>query len=141
MPEAQKEESYEKLLDRAMSLIPSKPKRSERFTMPEISSIVEGSRTMVVNFNEVSDRLNRDPKHLLRFFAKELATAGTVSESRAIFQGRFGRAALKSLLERYVRDFVVCPVCTRPDTVIERKKKFSFLICEACGATSSVKSV
>lgn len=140
-PEHGTPESYLTLLDRALSIAPKTREKGERFTLPEVSSSIVGSRTIIDNFREISDRLNRDPKHLLRFFARELATAALISDPRAIFQGRFGHTTLKNLVERYVRDFVICPVCGRPDTTIEKRKRLSFLLCEACGATSSVRTI
>jgi translation initiation factor 2 subunit 2 len=48
---------------------------------------------------------------------------------------------LARLMQRYMENFVVCPVCKRPDTKIVREKRLSFLICEACGARSSVQQL
>jgi translation initiation factor 2 subunit 2 len=98
-------------------------------------------RTIVYNFNEVADALNRNPQHILKFLTGEMATAATVQESRAIFQGKFPADTLMRLLQRYMENFVVCPVCKRPDTKIVKEKRLSFLVCEACGARSSIKQL
>jgi translation initiation factor 2 subunit 2 len=37
--------------------------------------------------------------------------------------------------------FVTCPVCKRPDTKIVKEKRLSFLVCNACGAKSSIKQL
>jgi translation initiation factor 2 subunit 2 len=70
-----------------------------------------------------------------------MATAGTVDGVRAIFQGKFRSDALDRLVQRYVEEFVVCPVCKRPDTKIVKERRFSFIVCEACGAKSSVRII
>jgi len=44
-------------------------------------------------------------------------------------------------MQRYLETFVVCPVCKRPDTKIIKEKRLSFLMCEACGARSSIKQL
>jgi translation initiation factor 2 subunit 2 len=36
---------------------------------------------------------------------------------------------------------VICPICKRPDTKIVKERRFHFLICEACGAKSSIRPV
>ena len=39
----------------------------------------------------------------------------------------------------YVKDYVECPTCKSPDTKILKENRISFLICEACGAKSTLK--
>jgi len=88
---------------------------------------------------QVAEALNRKPEHLLRFLSKELATAGGFEGDLAVFQGRFTPETLSRALNVYVRECVLCPVCGSPDTRIVREERLKFLICEACGAKSSVR--
>ncbi len=132
---------YEKMLDDAYSKLPQETSKHERFEVPRPFCTTFGARTIFQNFKESCGALNRDPVHVLRFLSKELATAGIVDGNRAIFQGKFGTDTFGRLLKRYVDEFITCPVCKRPDTKIVREKRLSFLVCEACGARSSVKSV
>jgi translation initiation factor 2 subunit 2 len=132
---------YEKMLDEAYSELPQKSLKHERLEVPKPVCSTFGARTIFHNFKEVCDVLNRDPAYILRFMSKEMATAGTIDGSRAIFQGRFEVETCNRLLGRYVNEFVVCPVCKRPDTKIVREKRLYFLVCEACGARSPVKPV
>ena len=73
--------------------------------------------------------------------SREMATAGSLDGARAIFQGKFKNDTLDSLVQHYAQEFVVCPVCKRPDTKIVKEKRFSFLTCDACGAKSSARSI
>jgi translation initiation factor 2 subunit 2 len=130
--------SYDKLLDRAYAQLPARTSTGERFEIPRIVGIRIGTRTIVQNFGEIADRLNRDPQHILKFLSKEMATAATYEGTRAIFQGKFNEAPIARLLEIYTQRFVICPICKRPDTKLEREDRFLFLRCEACGARSSV---
>jgi translation initiation factor 2 subunit 2 len=98
-------------------------------------------RTVIYNFKEVADALDRDPQHLLKFLTGEMATAATAQGSRVIFQGKFSEDTFQRLIQRYLENFVVCPVCKRPDTKIVKEKRLSFLVCQACGARSSVKQL
>jgi len=82
--------------------------------------------------------MNREPQHLLKFLSRELATAASVDGNRAIFQGKFDVATVGRLLQLYAQHFVICPICNRPDTKIEKEGRYMFLRCEACGARSSV---
>lgn len=132
---------YEALLKRARSQIPEISSKRERLELPKLAYSVIGMRTIVFNFKEIADILNRDPQHLLKFLTRELATAATMQESRVIFQGKFSQDTLERLIQRYMDVFVVCPICKRPDTKIVKEKRLSFLVCEACGARSSVQQL
>jgi len=134
-------EDYEKLLKRAHSKLPPEVFEHKRFEIPRVRSGTIGMRTYLVNYKEISEALNRDPQHLLRYLSREMATAGTVDGVRAIFQGKFKSDTLDRLVQRYAEDFVICPVCKRPDTRIVKERRLSFLSCDACGAKSSVRTV
>lgn len=130
---------YEELLKRARSQIPELTVKRERLELPRLHYSTIGMRTIVYNFKDIAEALNRDPQHLLKYLTREMATAATTQESRVIFQGKFSLETLERLIQRYVENFVVCPVCKRPDTTIVREKRLSFLVCDACGARSSIQ--
>ena len=131
--------NYDELLKRACSQMPEVSLKRERLEMPRLLIRTIGMRTIISNFEEVADVLNRNPQHILKFLTREMATAATYHDSRAIFQGKFRRDSFERLLQRYMESFVICPVCKRPDTKIVKEKRLSFLVCNACGARSSVK--
>jgi translation initiation factor 2 subunit 2 len=133
--------NYDELLKRACSQMPQVSVKRERLELPRLLIANVGMRTIITNFKEVADVLNRDPQHILKFLTREMATAATFHDSRAIFQGRFKRDSFERLLQRYIENFVTCPVCNRPDTKIVKQKRLSFLVCNACGARSSIKQL
>lgn len=135
------EYNYEELLKRARSQIPETVSKHERLELPRLTHSVIGMRTIVYNLKEIAEALNRDPPHLLKFLTREMATASTLQESRAIFKGKFSPKTFERLIRRYMEIFVICPVCKRPDTKIVKEKRLSFLVCEACGAKSSVRQL
>ena len=133
--------NYDELLKRACSQMPEVSLKRERLELPRLLITTIGMRTIISNFKEVADVLDRDPQHILKFLTREMATAATFHDSRAIFQGKFRRDSFEWLLQRYMDSFVVCPVCKRPDTRIVKEKRLSFLVCNACGARSSIKQL
>ena len=135
------EYDYESLLSRARAQIPDVASKRERLEIPRLSYTIVGMRTIIHNFKEIADALDRDPQHLLKFLSGEMATAATMQESRAIFQGKFPHDTFDRLLQRYMESFVVCPICKRPDTRIVKEKRLSFIVCKACGARSSIKQL
>jgi translation initiation factor 2 subunit 2 len=135
------EYDYEELLKRARSNLPEVGVKSERLELPRLHYAKIGMRTVIYNFKEVAAALDRNPQHLLKFLTGEMATAATIQGSRVIFQGKFSEDTFERLIQRYMESFVVCPVCKRPDTKIVKEKRLSFLVCEACGARSSIKQL
>jgi len=133
--------SYSELLKRAHAQLPPEVFEHKRFEVPKVRSGTIGMRTYIVNYKEIAEALNRDPLHLLRYLSREMATAGAIDDSRAIFQGKFNSETLNRLIQRYAEDFVICPICKRPDTKVTKEKRFSFLSCEACGAKSSIRTI
>ncbi|PDM26834.1 translation initiation factor IF-2 subunit beta [Candidatus Bathyarchaeota archaeon B24-2] len=132
---------YWEMLKRARKQLPVEVFKHKRFEVPDPIVSIVGSRTILHNFVEICDHLNRDRQHLLKFLSREMATSGVIEGTRAIFQGNFQHDVVKRLIDRYVQEYVICPICKRPDTRIVKEKRFHFLVCEACGARSSLRPV
>ncbi|MHA1593607.1 MAG: translation initiation factor IF-2 subunit beta [Candidatus Baldrarchaeia archaeon] len=130
---------YLALLERAYSQLPKKVFERSRFEVPKVEIFVEGKRTIIQNFKDIAERLNRSPEHVLKFILRELATAGNIEGTRAVLKGVFSPQTLNTTIKRYVDLYVICPMCHRPDTKIIKEGKFLFLRCEACGAKAPVK--
>lgn len=132
---------YNKLLDRARSQIPDKIFKQSRFEAPIPDSTIEGNRTFLRNWHQIVSDLHRDENHLLKFLTKELATSANIEGQRAVFSGKHQRVTLNDLITRYLKEYVICPECHKPDTNLVKEDRITFLVCEACGARTSVKPV
>ncbi|MBM3905968.1 MAG: translation initiation factor IF-2 subunit beta [Thaumarchaeota archaeon] len=131
---------YEKLLKQIQDKISEKKTDVvERFELPSPNVMWEGQRTILHNFMDFVKKLRRDPDKVLQYLAKEFATPAERSADKAIFVGRREPHDFVNLLNIYVKDYLECPTCKSPDTKIERENRITFLICEACGAKSSLK--
>jgi translation initiation factor 2 subunit 2 len=131
---------YEKLLKRIQDKISEKKSDSgERFELPVPDVMWEGQRTILRNFTDFAKKMRRDPEKVLQYLSKEFATPAERSGEKAIFVGRREPHDFVNLLQIYVKDYLECPTCKSPDTKIERENRISFLVCEACGAKSSLK--
>jgi translation initiation factor 2 subunit 2 len=136
----QTKSDYERLLKRLQGQLKNTSrKEASRLELPSPQIIWVGQRTIFRNFIEFPKALRRDPEILLLYLNKELASAGYIAGERVIFLGRKEPSSFATLIDRYVKEYVICPVCGSPDTRTEKNKKLGFLLCEACGARSSVK--
>jgi translation initiation factor 2 subunit 2 len=132
---------YEELLSKAYDKMPKPLKATDRFEVPTVESNVQGSQTMIRNFSQICETLRREPRHLLKFLAKELATPANFDGSRAILQAKIPQNFIQKKLEIYVKEYVLCKECGQPDTKLTREDRIESLKCEACGARTPVKSI
>jgi translation initiation factor 2 subunit 2 len=136
----QTKSDYESLLKRLQGRLGNTSrKEASRLEIPSPQINWQGQRTIFRNFIEFPKALRRDPEKLLLYLNKELASAGYIAGERVIFLGRKEPSSFGTLIDRYVKEYVICPVCGSPDTRTEKNKKLRFLLCEACGARSSIK--
>jgi len=71
--------------------------------------------------------------------SKEFAVPAERVGDSAMFTGKRDPDDFTRLLKIYVSDYIRCITCQSPDTRIEKEKRIHFLICEACGAKSTIK--
>jgi len=131
---------YEKLLKRIDG---ERSKNSaeidSRFELPPVDVMWEGQRTFLRNFSDFPKIMRRDSAKLLQYLSKEFAVPAERIGDSAMFIGRRDPDDFTRLLKIYVNDYIMCPTCKSPDTRTEKEKRISFLICEACGAKSTIK--
>ena len=138
---AQSASDYEVLLKRLQDKLGNTAKKARsRLEIPTPQIIWVGKNTIFRNFMDFPKALRRDPEKFLLYLNKELASAGYITGERVVFLGHKTLSSFQALIDRHIKDYVQCPVCGSPDTHTEKSKpKVAFLICEACGAKSSIK--
>ena len=131
---------YEKLLKRIDGeRSKNSAETDSRFELPAVDVMWEGQRTYLRNFSDFPKILRRDSAKLLQYLSKEFAVPAERIGDSAMFIGRRDPDDFTRLLKIYVNDYIMCPTCKSPDTRTEKDKRISFLICEACGAKSTIK--
>ncbi|MGQ9479124.1 MAG: translation initiation factor IF-2 subunit beta [Thermoproteota archaeon] len=135
-----RERAYLEWLDRGLSKVPKSESR-ERLIIPNVQCINEKNRTIVQNLKQIADILNRDVKHLLKYVTLRFATSYSESgEGTYVLKGRILPKQLDTVIADYVKAYVECPVCKRPDTKLSREKRgIVQMVCLSCGAVSPVK--
>ena len=131
--------SYDELLDQAYSKV-KKVKNNERFEIPKIEGHTQGSKTTLTNFSEVCKSLRRKPEHISKFLIKELGVPGKLEGDRLVLNKKISISNVNEKIPLYVKEFVICKECGKPDTELEKKDRFVFVHCLACGAKHSVRA-
>lgn len=143
MTEVRKElMDYEYLLERLYKKVP--PKSSEAtYEIPEPMVIRIGSQTVIRNFREIAEKLNREPQLLARFLQKELATGGSYDpgSGQLVLNIKVSRRVIKQFLNLFLNTYVRCPTCGSYHTRLERRGRTWVLVCLACGAEQPVPPI
>ena len=132
-------DTYESLLKRAQELLPQKTTAAERLEVPKVLGHIQGNKTIVSNFHNIADVIGRPLDHFLKYILKELATSGELTKTALIIGTKVPASRINEKIQQYLKDFVICPECKRPDTKLEREDNVTFIKCSACGARHAVK--
>ncbi|MHA2392968.1 MAG: translation initiation factor IF-2 subunit beta [Promethearchaeota archaeon] len=131
--------NYEELLDKAYEKIPENVKQSSRFEIPKVELRIESRNTFITNFSKIISALNRERRHFLGVFLKSAGTMGEVRGQQLFLKGQYKEQVLNRLIENYTKTYVLCSICNKPDTQIQREGKNIYLKCTACGARLEIK--
>jgi len=131
---------YEELLNEAYGKVKKSESSGERFEIPKIEGHFEGKKTILTNFFQIASHLRRNPEHFQKFILKEVAASGQKEGDRLVLNMTVPSAKINQKIEQYVKEFVLCEQCGKPDTELTKEDRLSFVKCMACGAKHSVRS-
>lgn len=134
------DQDYKKLLKRVIESTPKKEVSEDRFKLPKAEIFYEGNTTVIKNFDKIADAINRKPDLILKFLLGGLGTAGEISGTRVVFQGKIPARSIQDKIKDYIDTYVMCSECNRPDTHLVKQGRTMLIRCDACGAFRSVKS-
>jgi len=134
-------EDYEKLLNQAYDQVKQVEHNGNRFEMPKLEGHFEGKRTILTNFFQIATYVRRDPEHFQKFILKELAASGQRDGDRLILNMKVPSSKIIFKIEQYIKEFVLCKECGKPDTELIRKERLNFIHCLACGAKHSISKI
>lgn len=131
--------NYQDLLEKAYETIPDNVKKLSRFEIPKVELRIESRNTFITNFNKIIGTLNREKKHFMGIFLKTAGTMGEIRGQQLFLKGQYKEQVLNRLIENYTNIYVLCSICNKPDTQIQREGKKIYLNCTACGARQEIK--
>ncbi|WP_457611793.1 translation initiation factor IF-2 subunit beta [Methanocaldococcus sp.] len=132
---------YKALLKRAREQIPDYVFEKDRFELPEIEVLIEGNKTIIRNFSQLAKAMNRDESFLAKYLLKETGSAGNIEGGRLVLQRKINPELLKARIDDFLREYVICKECGKPDTKIIKEGRIHMLKCTACGAIRPVRMI
>ncbi len=132
--------SYDEMLKNAFANLPDKTQSGQRFEPPMARVVQQGSKAIISNFDQICQKIRRDPKELSKYFGKELAVPSTLEGTRLVLHAKLSERQVNERLTNYIKYFVLCNECKAPDTDLKDIDGIRFLVCQACGARSPVRT-
>ncbi len=133
-------QDYDKLLDDAYSNLPDKAKQHEsRFEIPQLQIVMQSNKTIIKDFTQICEKIRREPRSVTKFLSRELAAPASVQANALWIYGKFNSRKVIEKFNKYVKKYVLCATCGKPDTHIIEQDKVKILVCEACGARTPIR--
>lgn len=132
-------ESYEKMLDDAYKKIKVVQSSGQRFEIPKVQGKVQGRATIITNIHSIASYIRRPVENLAKFLQKELAIQISLEKDSLVLKSQLNSSKVNEKIEMYVKEFVLCTECKKPDTEIISEKGIKFKHCLACGAKSPIR--
>lgn len=130
---------YESLLKRGRDNLPDTVSARERFEIPNVRGHLQGTKTIISNFNTICSILHREPVHVLKYLLRELATSGELKQNLLVFNSKISSKIINIKIRTYANTYVLCSECSKPDTSIITENNLPYLKCQACGCKHRVK--
>ena len=112
-----------------------------RYKMPivEISYFGKNSNfeTKIDNLKEISNVLNRNPNTLFKYIIETICTASITKNDTYIIKGSYKKEYIQTLIDNYIKDFVLCETCSNPETYFNVNNKKLYINCNSCGKNNS----
>jgi len=134
-------DDYNKLLERAYKEIKISEGDASRWQLPEPNIEIQGNRTVIKNFKELCNFMNRDFHHFSKWLSRKFGAPCFLLGDKLVIQGRRKPDEIRATIQLYIQDYVKCPICGSCDTQLVKEGRYLVLKCEACGAISPVKEI
>ena len=124
-------ETYEQMLNDAYKKMKAPEGNGERFEIPKAQGLFEGKKTIITNFSHMASYIRRNPEHFEKFLLKQLASSGQIEGDRLVLNQKVPSAKINQKIEEYVKEFVLCKECGKPDTELIKDDRLTFIHCLA----------
>jgi len=120
--------------------------KSYRYKMPVLVTKIEGRgngiKTVIVNMVDIAKALHTSPEYPTKYFGLELGAQSKfdTETERSIVNGCHNQTDLVVLLDKFIKEFILCPKCKLPEVKIRVVKTKVQVDCAACGYNGEVAS-
>ena len=105
-----------------------------RYKMPPLQTKIEGRgngiKTVLMNIPDVAKHLHTEPSYATKFFGMELGALSQYDHKRnvGIVHGVHQTKELQNMLNKFIREFILCPKCKLPEMQFKVHQKRNVLL-------------
>ncbi len=125
--------SYFEMLEEAYKKLPKVIETTDRYKLPELEIEQKGNKTIVRNIYKILELLRRNEKDFGKTFSRILGVPISFVNKELVINALINKQILEKKLNEYVKKYVICDVCKKPETIIEKENEVLILKCLACG--------
>eukprot|EP01083_Nonionella_stella_P005964 17226_1 len=112
-----------------------------RYKMPPLQTKIEGRgngiKTVLMNIPDVAKHLHTEPSYATKFFGMEVGALSQYDHKRnvGIVHGVHQPKDLQVMLQKFIREFILCEKCKLPELQFKVHQKKNILLqkCASCG--------
>lgn len=107
--------------------------------LPRINVKRKNKLTIIVNFGAYSTIINRTKESISKYFYIESKLAYSInSTDQLILQGVLDEKKCENIMRNFIKQHVLCKQCRCIDTQIVKDSNLYYMICNGCGAKTSL---
>ncbi len=111
---------------------------------PPIISNIGSKKSVITNYSEMCNGLNRDYTHLMQYINAETGSECNLdSNSRLIIHGKYTSKSIESILKKYISEYISCKNCKSINTNLTKDSstRLNFVVCNDCKSSRSVNII
>ncbi len=136
---------FNEMLDYVYANIENKQKSQNVHKLIVPVPVIEYSTTKTYwkNVKKILMTINRSPEHFIDFIQSEMKTGDWLSSSKSdgiVLIGKFKIDKITSILQMYIKKYVICNICNSSNTSLEKNKdlRFNMIKCNKCNSTYAI---
>ena len=128
------------LLDKLYDDLSSKTEKTKKNILSKPHITIINKKTIISNIEKIAEELNREYSEIESFMISELNMNITqTGEGHMLINGIIKQQSIEKQLKLFIIEHVQCHMCKSIDTFIKKEERITFLNCNKCKATRSVK--
>lgn len=130
--------NYDDLLYR-LHLVKMAEDNYKKINLPAIKITKKNKISIFINFSNFVEKLKRTPEHISNYIREETGMATSVNaQDQMIIQGILNETKTETIMRNYIREYVSCRQCKCLDTNLIKENTITFILCNQCGAKTSL---
>lgn len=136
--------NFEQRLDIFYDIIEKEKQEKNKLVLPNPELEITTTNTFWHNIKDFMKKINRPPQHFIDFTSHELGTEVTQKSSSLsdglILKGKQNKNRILPLIEKYVKQYVLCKNCLAYSTKIKKDVEIRkyILTCKSCNSSYTI---